>query len=1508
MDRYSVVLKGSRYPIYLIGEEGRVPSGYHQVATDTPEAANAQIAEIGPTLVSDPSERLNVIQLLQAVGIDCPRDAKGAATARVLKSAFTKGLITCYHQNVRHTLSASDDSNTQSKKKKGPEKVVGKKATQASVNSTGAVANNTSSETPITEQECRSDPVSMLTGEEILPLVDFTLAGSRPLVWRRLYRSSHSNQQTALGNGWRHDFMVRLTEHYLPPPKVGPKQKGTYWLEYHDEHGASHRFEKVKPGQSSYQLSSKLALHYQTNGKQVLVTPKDEHLTFKAGESAWLLEKIINETGQSTRFYYDAKERLARIEVNKARGCLLNYNAQGWLVDVKAYHVNEKEQFVTSKTPLAHYNYDETGNLIAATNQQGETERYTYNAANLITKRTRASGFSHHFEWDSYAHDAKCIKQWGDNDTYCYQFEYGPEKGTTTSIDSRGNRECFVHNEQGKLTEHTDPNGNIRRYVYNQNGQKIREIDPQGNTTDLTYTPYGQLESVTTPDGNKTTFAYNQLGQRILTVLPDKTTIARQYNVSGLLLSETQPDGRSALYSYDNQGHLSQHIAVDGQVTKFRWNEQGELLAKQENDSLTRYSYDNLGRINATLSDCGLLVQYKRNERGQLIETVAFDENAPDDKQHTYFDYDEAGRLIASKNNKGEITRQTFEGLSQPSAIIQPDGSALHLTYDQERNLTGIRRDDDAHYRIAYDANENPIQITGFDGKQQRYQYDGNNRLISLKESDKRIVNIQRDVMGRVIAQQASAQQGRSESHQQIVNNTNRYQYDVNGNLVRAHNPEVTLKQTFDRGNRLLSSQQTQGAQQHTLHYQYDEFGRRKRLTLPDGKTLHYRYNQHSQLTAIELSEGDSSQTLAVFQYDKQNRLIQQTFGNHIALEQTFDVFHRLTQQNLTHPEQRLYDQCAYQYDGIDQLIGRQSQTQTSQQEEGSFAQAKQEAFEYNTLGQLIKESVAYTQGHPSHSSQRKHTEFEWDSVGNPIAQRTVIENDKAKSHPNEKEESKGDLSTAESEESVVAFAENDPSIQAVTEGDRLLKFADIDFDYDDCGNQISELGVGVKTQRSFNAFNQLTRFAKDGVLTQYDYDPLGRRIAKHTEQGKIDFIWDGNQLLGECLNGQYTWYINRPNEFHPVALIKQGEVYYYHLDQLNTPRFVTNQAAEVVWQNTANAYGYEDGAQQAREIENTNFYQPIRFQGQYFDQESGFHYNRYRYYCPKQQRFIHQDPIGIVGGINHYQYAPNPVNWVDPMGLMCKEGQAKVAAALDANSAIPEELKEKIIALTKLDDSGYTADEMIGHINNNTVDEMLKSAEITPSVLKKENLLGKGAFKEAYIIDNDTVFLTPIKQVHHNKPHSMDDLRQEAFLLDYLEKQHDLPVLKIYGERTFKHIDGSDVKGLVAERKLFNGKDVQRIRKGNNPQGLTMDDVKNSITSSTLKELEKMNQIIEKDRVVIKDLQIMYGQDGYPVIADPLDAYAGKYADEKDIIKNRVPLTQNIEMVKAILKEKNQL
>lgn len=61
---------------------------------------------------------------------------------------------------------------------------------------------------------------------------------------------------------------------------------------------------------------------------------------------------------------------------------------------------------------------------------------------------------------------------------------------------------------------------------------------------------------------------------------------------------------------------------------------------------------------------------------------------------------------------------------------------------------------------------------------------------------------------------------------------------------------------------------------------------------------------------------------------------------------------------------------------------------------------------------------------------------------------------------------------------------------------------------------------------------------------------------------------------------------------------------------------------------------------------------QNLRFQGQYHDHESGLHYNRFRYYDSQTGRFVHQDPIGIEGGVNLFYFAPNPFSWIDPIGL----------------------------------------------------------------------------------------------------------------------------------------------------------------------------------------------------------------------------------------------------------------
>ncbi|ELR64580.1 Rhs family protein [Photobacterium marinum] len=233
-------------------------------------------------------------------------------------------------------------------------------------------------------------------------------------------------------------------------------------------------------------------------------------------------------------------------------------------------------------------------------------------------------------------------------------------------------------------------------------------------------------------------------------------------------------------------------------------------------------------------------------------------------------------------------------------------------------------------------------------------------------------------------------------------------------------------------------------------------------------------------------------------------------------------------------------------------------------------------------------------------------------------------------------------------------------------EADRLLKWQESQFSYDAYGNQSRVYRQTGHEQRQFNGLNQLTSVKVGGKYTQYQYDALGRRSAKITGQQCTDYLWDGEQLIGEHCNGEFTWYIYEPDSFRPVALIKQGLVYYYHLDHLGTPLQLTDSQGYTAWRAEYSAYG--KASQYVASVNN-----PLRFQGQYHDEETGLHYNRFRYYDPETGRFIHQDPIGLLGGINPYQYAPNLVQWVDPLGLSCKEDKVSSFSALNKRVAINE-------------------------------------------------------------------------------------------------------------------------------------------------------------------------------------------------------------------------------------------
>ncbi|WP_415639967.1 RNase A-like domain-containing protein, partial [Pseudomonas fluorescens] len=227
-----------------------------------------------------------------------------------------------------------------------------------------------------------------------------------------------------------------------------------------------------------------------------------------------------------------------------------------------------------------------------------------------------------------------------------------------------------------------------------------------------------------------------------------------------------------------------------------------------------------------------------------------------------------------------------------------------------------------------------------------------------------------------------------------------------------------------------------------------------------------------------------------------------------------------------------------------------------------------------------------------------------------------------------------------------------------IVAGNRLMIQGDHHYDYDAFGNLIRQRrgkGHQLVTEYRYDCQHRLIGITQpNGQTASYRYDPFGRRISKTVDDITTEFFWQGDKLVAEHHADRHRSYLYEPDSFRPLALLegfgpKDTQPFHYQLDHLGTPQELTDPDGEIVWSAHYRAYG-EIARLDVSKIDN-----PLRFQGQYFDPESALHYNRHRYYNPDIGRYLTPDPVKLAGGINAYQYVPNPTGWVDPLGLSCK-------------------------------------------------------------------------------------------------------------------------------------------------------------------------------------------------------------------------------------------------------------
>ena len=136
-------------------------------------------------------------------------------------------------------------------------------------------------------------------------------------------------------------------------------------------------------------------------------------------------------------------------------------------------------------------------------------------------------------------------------------------------------------------------------------------------------------------------------------------------------------------------------------------------------------------------------------------------------------------------------------------------------------------------------------------------------------------------------------------------------------------------------------------------------------------------------------------------------------------------------------------------------------------------------------------------------------------------------------------------------------------------------------------------------------------------------------------------------------------------NSYEPLARIdtdgnQEQHIRYFHTDLNGCPEELTDANGKILWECSFQLWG-----KRIHEIEHEPIEQNLRYQGQYLDRETGLHYNTFRYYDPDIGRFTQPDPIGLLGGFNLYQYAPNGLTWVDPWGWSCGVVKPRKASQL---------------------------------------------------------------------------------------------------------------------------------------------------------------------------------------------------------------------------------------------------
>ncbi len=886
-----------------------------------------------------------------------------------------------------------------------------------------------------------------------------------------------------------------------------------------------------------------------------------------SGADLAVLEQLDDRNGNWITFEYDAEG--APLAITHSGGYELRFGTAHGRVTALTLTGAAGEGHAQE---ILRYGYTD-GHLTEVTNSSGIPLHFGCDEHGRITSWTDTNGSRFDYVYDDRD---RCTHQSGAAGHLNSAFTYDttdPETGdrVTAITNSLGHTSRYLVNDRAQVTAEIDETGSVTRYRRDRHNRLLSRTDPLGHTTALRYDETGNLITVTRPDGREARAEYNELGLPVRLVNPDGTVLRQTYDARGNRTSVTDPTGHTTHFAYDDSGHLTEVTDPTGRATTVRCDRTGlPLEITDPLGGVTRYERDSFGRPVTVTDALGATTRLTWTPEGHLSHRTA-----PDGTTESWT-YDGEGNCTTHTDPLGGVSHFEYTHFDLLTSRTGPDGVRHDFTHDTELNLTRVTNPHGLRWSYAYDAAGRLTTETDFDDRTLTYTHDATGRLTTRTNTLGQVIEFERNALGQVTRKNAAGQ-------------VTTYAYDMTDGLAQATGPDTTLTILRDRHGRVRS----ESVDGRELTYTYDEFGRRTGRTTPTGGTTTWAYDATGRRTGMT-----ASGRAIDFTYDEVGREQARQVGEILTLHHTFDTAGRLTTQSVTGSTGRSLQHRSYTYRADGNLTAIDDQLSGSRR------------FDLDAVGRVTAVHAANWTETYAYDEAGNQTQAHWPT-GHPGQEAT--------------------------------------GARAYT-GTRITRAGNVRYEHDALGRitlrQKTRLSRRPDTWRyEWDTEDRLTAVTTpDGTRWAYTYDALGRRTSKsrlaadaETVVEKVTFTWDGTTLCEQTTTSPdlpnpviLTWDHQGLTPIAQTERITAAEAPQDEIDSrffaiitdlVGTPTELIDEQGDIAWHTRSTLWGTTAWAA------DSTTYTPLRFPGQYFDPETGLHYNYFRHYDPETARYLSPIP-----------------------------------------------------------------------------------------------------------------------------------------------------------------------------------------------------------------------------------------------------------------------------------------